>query len=158
MRQSKFTVRLLRKLIFVGIVAIGGLYMLSFFSPRPNDLGVVNGQLAECPDSPNCVSSQTASEIHRMDPIPFSGSVAEGIEKVKAAVNKLYPRARLIAEDENYLHFEFVSLIFRFVDDVEFLVNDNKGTIEFRSASRVGHSDLGVNRRRMTKLIEEISK
>ena len=64
------------------------------------------------------------------------------------------PRAKLIEEDDSYLHFEFTSLLLRFVDDVEFLFDEESKTIHFRSASRVGYGDFGVNRRRM----EEIRK
>lgn len=64
------------------------------------------------------------------------------------------PRTKLVEEDETYLHYEFTSLLLRFVDDVEFLFADETKTIHFRSASRTGHSDFGVNRRRM----EEIRK
>ena len=59
------------------------------------------------------------------------------------------PRTKLIEEDETYLHYEFTSLLLRFVDDVEFLFDEETKTIQFRSASRTGYGDLGVNRRRM---------
>jgi len=61
------------------------------------------------------------------------------------------PRAEIATDKENFLHVEFTSKIFRFVDDVEFYFNE-PGVIHFRSASRIGHSDMGVNRHR----IEEI--
>jgi uncharacterized protein (DUF1499 family) len=61
-------------------------------------------------------------------------------------------RTRLIREDAAYLHFEFTSLLLRFVDDVEFLFDDDTKTVHFRSASRIGYSDLGVNRRRMEEI------
>jgi uncharacterized protein (DUF1499 family) len=48
-----------------------------------------------------------------------------------------------------YMHFTFTSALFGFVDDVEFLFDEGKKTIHFRSASRVGHSDIGANRKRM---------
>jgi uncharacterized protein (DUF1499 family) len=59
------------------------------------------------------------------------------------------PRTKLVEEDDTYLHYEFTSLLLRFVDDVEFLFDDETKTIHFRSASRTGYGDLGVNRRRM---------
>lgn len=62
------------------------------------------------------------------------------------------PRAKLVEEDETYLHYEFTSLLLRFVDDVEFVFDDETKTIHFRSASRTGYSDLGVNRRRMEEI------
>jgi uncharacterized protein (DUF1499 family) len=55
----------------------------------------------------------------------------------------------LPAEDDTYLHYEFTSLLLRFVDDVEFLFDDETRTIHFRSASRTGYGDFGVNRSRM---------
>jgi uncharacterized protein (DUF1499 family) len=62
------------------------------------------------------------------------------------------PRTKLVDEDESYLHYEFTSLLLRFVDDVEFLLDETTKTIHFRSASRTGYSDLGVNRKRMEQV------
>jgi len=62
------------------------------------------------------------------------------------------PRTKLVEEDESYLHYEFSSLLLRFVDDVEFLFDDETKTIHFRSASRTGYGDLGVNRQRMEQV------
>jgi len=155
-RPPRWGRRLINRLIFVTLVAIGGMYMLSFSAARPENLGAIDGKLADCPSSPNCVSTQTTSSEHRMEPLLFEGSVAEATEKIKNVVKKTFPRARLVDQREGYLHFEFVSFLFRFVDDVEFVLNDSTKEIHFRSASRVGHSDLGVNRRRMSKLTQEL--
>lgn len=65
-----------------------------------------------------------------------------------------FNRVRIVEIEEDYIHAEFVSFIFRFVDDVEFYFDNAKKLIQVRSASRTGYSDLGVNRRR----IEEIRK
>ena len=62
------------------------------------------------------------------------------------------PRTKLVEEDESYLHYEFTSLMLRFVDDVEFVFDDESKTIHFRSASRTGYGDLGVNRSRMEQV------
>jgi uncharacterized protein (DUF1499 family) len=59
------------------------------------------------------------------------------------------PRTRIISVDERYLHVEMTSAFFRFVDDVEFLLDPEAGVIHVRSASRLGYSDLGVNRKRI---------
>jgi uncharacterized protein (DUF1499 family) len=61
----------------------------------------------------------------------------------------LMARAELVQEGPAYLHYEFTSLLMRFVDDVEFLFDDETKTVHFRSASRTGYGDFGVNRRRM---------
>lgn len=132
--------------------------MLSLSSSKPYDLGVINGRLAACPDSPNCVSSQETSPQHQMPPVEYGDSLAEAKDRIKTVIARDFPRARLVMEQEDYLHYEFTSLVFRFVDDVEFFLNDSVKEIHFRSASRVGHSDLGVNRRRMSQLIEELKQ
>ena len=127
--------------------------MMSLFSRKPSHLGVVDGRLAPCPASPNCVSTQTTDAEHRMEPIPFTGTSEETIQRIKELVAQM-PRTKIVTVEDNYLHAEFRSAIFRFVDDVEFLVDPEAQLIHFRSASRVGHSDLGVNRRRMEKIRE----
>ena len=110
-------------------------------------------RLGPCPSSPNCVSTQAQDQEHSIAPFRYQKSKTEATQTLKTAVLSL-PRTKLVEEDENYLHYEFTSLLLRFVDDVEFLFDDGTKTIHFRSASRVGHSDFGVNRRRM----EEIRK
>jgi len=117
----------------------------------PSGLGVKQGRLAPCPKSPNCVSSQAGDESHRMDPIPYQASLNEAREQVRGIVLSM-PRTKIVSETQDYLQAEFRSLIWRFVDDVEFLFDDDAKRIHFRSASRVGHSDLGVNRKRMETL------
>lgn len=104
--------------------------------------------LLPCPSSPNCVSTQATDERHAIAPFRYRKSLAEAKEAVKEVIRSL-PRAKLVEEDDSYLHYEVTSLLFRFVDDVEFLFDDDTKTVHFRSASRTGYGDLGVNRRRM---------
>jgi uncharacterized protein (DUF1499 family) len=133
------------------LVPIVGLALLSAFARRPSNLGVIDGHLAACPDSPNCVSTRASDPEHHMEALSFHGSACEAMEKLKSIV-ALFPRAKLIDERENYVHFEFTSALFRYVDDVEFLIDESAGKIHFRSASRVGRGDLGANRRRMEQI------
>jgi uncharacterized protein (DUF1499 family) len=90
-------------------------------------------------------------EGHAIAPFRYRKSRAEAKEGLKEVIRSL-PRAKLVDEDESYLHYEFTSLLLRFVDDVEFVFDDEAKTIHFRSASRTGYGDLGVNRRRMEEL------
>lgn len=108
-------------------------------------------QLAPCPSSPNCVSTQAQDETHAIPPLRYRKSRAAAKEALRTAVLSL-ARTRLVEEDETYMHFEFTSLLLRFVDDVEFLFDEEAQTVHFRSASRVGYSDFGVNRRRMEEI------
>ena len=108
-------------------------------------------QLSPCPSSPNCVSTQAQDEGHTIAPFRFRKSRAEAKEALKEVIRSL-PRTKLVEEDESYLHYEFTSMLLRFVDDVEFLFDDDTNTIHFRSASRTGYGDLGVNRTRMEQM------
>ena len=107
--------------------------------------------LAPCPASPNCVSTQAQDEGHSIAPFHYRKSRAEAKEALKEVIRSL-PRTKLVQEDESFLHYEFTSLLLRFVDDVEFLFDDEAKAIHFRSASRTGYGDLGVNRARMEQV------
>ncbi len=151
--MSKRSKRILVSLAIVIVLIVGALAMMSIFSRKPTNLGVTNGRLAVCPASPNCVSTQAADADHRMEPIPFVGSPNEAMQRIEGVIDEM-PRTRIVTREGNYLHAEFRSALFRFVDDVEFLIDPESQLVHFRSASRVGHSDLGVNRRRMEKIRE----
>ncbi len=130
------------------LTPIIGFYILSWTGVRPTNLGVRVGKLTPCPTRPNCVCTQAEDTRHRIDPMPFRSSSADAMIKLKQAIASL-PRTRLIKETADYLHVECTSLIFRFVDDLEFWIDDANHVIHARSASRVGYSDRGVNRRRL---------
>ncbi len=143
------------------VVPVAGLAMLSAGSRQPEELGVADGKLRACPDSPNCVSSQATNASQRVEPFawPPAGERREpGPIPASTAIQYLadvvaeVPRGKVIRQTDNYLHAEFTSLIFRFVDDVEFFADDGAGVVQVRSASRVGRSDLGANRRRVETL------
>jgi uncharacterized protein (DUF1499 family) len=115
---------------------------------RPAGLGAQDGKLLPCPSTPNCVSSQATDEAHRIAPLACSGAAADAMARLRAVV-KAMPRTAVVTDTGTYLHVEYTSLIFRFVDDVEFLADAAAGVIHVRSASRLGTSDLGVNRKRV---------
>ncbi len=110
-----------------------------------------SNRLPPCPSSPNCVSTQAQDEGHAIAPISYRKPRAEAKEVLKETIRSI-PRMQLVEEDETYLHYEATSLLLRFVDDVEFLFDDQAKIIHFRSASRTGYGDLGVNRKRMEQV------
>lgn len=116
-------------------------------------IGIVDGKLHPCPKSPNCVSTQAIDEKQKIEPIKYSGSLEDAKGKILSIINSL-KRSKIITNEENYIHIEFRTATFRFVDDVEFLFDDKEKIIHFRSRARMGYSDMGVNRKRM----EEITK
>jgi uncharacterized protein (DUF1499 family) len=124
-----------------------------FAGSPPTNLGVNNGKLAACLTTPNCVSSQApASDTqHAIAPLAMSGDAPTTMATLKRVIQAMH-RTNIIKETNNYLYVEFASKLMKFVDDVEFYLDNDTKMIQVRSASRLGESDLGVNRQR----IEEI--
>lgn len=114
-------------------------------------LGVSDGRLAPCPDHPNCVCTQAARADQRIEPIALREPAGEALRRLEAVVRSM-PRSRVVTAEEGYLHAEFRTLLLGFVDDLEVLVDEEDGVMHVRSASRVGRSDFGVNRRRVEEL------
>ncbi|MFP4299240.1 MAG: DUF1499 domain-containing protein [Spirulinaceae cyanobacterium] len=122
-----------------------------FAGKRPNNLGVKEGKLAPCPGTPNCVNSQSSDAQSQIEPLPAVPmtqlrSVIEGME-----------RSKIIEQNDNYLYAEFTSKLMGFVDDVEFFLDSNANVIHVRSASRLGKSDLGVNRKRVEEIRSKLT-
>ncbi|MBI3790918.1 MAG: DUF1499 domain-containing protein [Gemmatimonadetes bacterium] len=109
--------------------------------------------LAPCPGTPNCVSTEapTSDTQHAMPPVPFPDAPAAAQARAKAAL-LAEPRTAITLEAPGYLRAEATSLLFRFVDDVEIVVDSTARVIRFRSASRIGKGDMGVNRKRMERV------
>jgi uncharacterized protein (DUF1499 family) len=130
--------------------ASGGTTLFSFAGQRPTYLGVKDGKLAACPTTPNCVNSQAerSDQEHFIAPFPLTTQPEEAIAKLKSIIADL-SRTKIITETSDYLYVEFKSALMGFVDDVEFYLDKDAGLIHIRSASRLGQSDLGVNRKRI---------
>jgi uncharacterized protein (DUF1499 family) len=148
--SGSLTRRVIVRVLLGFLLAWGTIIALNMFTSPPSELGVTNMQLFPCPNSPNCVSTQAEDEEHRMPPLPFAGTAESAMDAVKQTLQSM-PRMRIVEEQANYLHVESTSLLLRFVDDVEFLFDEKSQLIHFRSASRIGYSDLGANRKRMEK-------
>ncbi len=119
---------------------------------RPENLGVVDGRLTECPGSPNCVSSQAVDEGHRLTPLVFSDDPAPAFARLKQTL-VLRKDTTITDERPGYLRVEFRTAFF--VDDGEFLLDGQQRRIQVRSASRLGYSDLGKNRRRLEEIRQQ---
>ena len=115
--------------------------------------GVVDGHLTPCPESPNCVSSDAMDELHRVEPYRLKAAPDQAWRALRNIV-EAQERVTVMSADDTYLHVEFRSAIFRFVDDVEFHLRGQDGIIAVRSAARVGHGDMGVNRQRVETIRE----
>ena len=122
--------------------------MFKFTGKRPQNLGVNKGRLAPPSRKPNNVSSQAdpADKAHYIAPLSFVGDAKAAMKRLHDLVDDM-PRVAIVDSRPDYLYAEFSTPLMGFVDDVEFHC-DGK-VIHARSASRLGYSDLGVNRTRI---------
>ncbi|TVR56689.1 MAG: DUF1499 domain-containing protein [Candidatus Competibacteraceae bacterium] len=119
----------------------------------PAPLGVTEGRLAPCPGAPNCVSSQAVDANRRVEPLRYEGDAALARARLLEILHGL-ARVQIQRADDDYLHAEFRSAVFGFVDDVEFYFNP-PGVIQVRSAARTGYYDFGVNRKRVERIRQQ---
>ena len=133
------------------VILLGVLVLGNWFAGKPGGLGAENGRLAACPDSPNCVSSQEDRAPYRIEPFRFEGDGQAALARL-AELLEGWPRTRIVRQTDNYLHAEVTTPVLRFVDDLEFLLAEDEKVVHVRSASRIGHTDMGTNRKRIEEL------
>jgi uncharacterized protein (DUF1499 family) len=134
-----------------------GLLSMACQGTRPEGLGIHDGLLQECPDKPNCVCSQSSKADHKIDPLPIQGSPQDSMQRLVQVVRAM-KGSKIIEQKDDYLYVEFTSSLLRFVDDVEFYFPAVKNEIQVRSASRLGYSDFGVNRKRVKAIRQALEK
>jgi uncharacterized protein (DUF1499 family) len=120
----------------------------------PDNLGSKKEKLAPCPNAPHCVSTQSRDLRHAMPPLPFNGTKDQSKNRIIEIIKRTR-RSKIMDISDSYIHAEFRTRFLRFVDDVEFLFDDASRTVHFRSASRVGYYDFGLNRRRMNEISKQ---
>lgn len=146
--------------ILIIILSVLALLVLFFFitklvQSRPKPLGVRDGRLLSCPASPNCVCTIDTDDQHGIAPMHYHGDKATAYAKVFRFVSS-QENIKIYAEnpEQGYFRVEVITPLMRFVDDVEFLLQD--GVVHFRSASRFGYGDMELNRQRMEAWREEL--
>jgi uncharacterized protein (DUF1499 family) len=139
------------------IVAWLGIVIMNMLTPAPGNLGATDGRLSSCPDSPNCVCSTDTSETHQIAPLTFTDSADQARERL-LNILEAFPGCQIVQSEESYLRAEFRTHWLRFVDDVEFLIDPRQNVIQVRSASRIGYSDLGTNRRRVETIRQQFER
>ena len=106
----------------------------------------LEGSLSECAVDTNCVLVEW--EVNE---------VKQSYENLLGIASQL-PRTKVLEQTNNYWHAVVRSLVFRFPDDLEILQIPNQKVIQVRSASRIGVSDLGVNKKRVDSLFSRLTK
>jgi uncharacterized protein (DUF1499 family) len=123
----------------------------------PINIGINDGKLTPCLTTPNCVSSGARNDPqHYIDPIKYESSSAEAYAKIEQILES-QKRTKIITKTDNYIYAQSTSRLMGFIDDVEFYFNPETQLIDVRSASRLGESDLGVNRKRIEQIRADIS-
>lgn len=142
------------------LVVLVSLTLLTGCAGTMPDLGINNGKLVPCPKTPNCVNSQAVGEKQYIQPIRYEGTQQEARARLLQILDSS-KRAKIVTAHENYIRTEFTSTLFRFVDDVEFYFPEEQTgetVIHIRSASRIGSSDLGANRKRIERIRSKFYK
>ncbi len=145
-------------LILLALAVIGAGQAGLFSGHAPEVLGVNNGRLAAPSPTPNSVTSQVdlypghpQTSYARIAPLKYEGDGRAALSRLSILIKQM-DRTRVVIERPDYLYVQFQTPWLRFIDDAEFWLDANNGVIQLRSASRIGESDLGLNRQR----IEEI--
>ncbi len=142
-------------LLFIVLVLLAGMILTVVFGQKdPTDLGVKNGRLKPCPETPNCVSSQSGEGDRRVKPLAVPKDLHDPMGRLKRIFESL-ERTKVLGEEADYLWVRFTSKTFRFKDDLECYYDPDGGVVHLRSASRLGRYDFGVNLKRV-ELIREL--
>ncbi len=131
--------------------------LLAYAGSLPANSGAEHGRLPTCPSSPNCVCSDSGGGQDAIAPLALAVPPAQAWPAIQKAVAEI-PRCQIVEMKDDYLHAECRSALFRFVDDLEIQLRPGDGIAAVRSASRVGYSDLGVNRKRVESLRAELAE
>lgn len=142
--------------LILALAVVARFVALGIASGKPPTLGLQDGHLKPCPRKPNCVSSLARGKTHSIAPLSVAGPGTAAIELARNAIESM-TGGRVVAVDDGYLRAAFRSRLFRFVDDLELLWDDQAEQFDIRAASRVGTSDLGVNRKRVEELRRRLS-
>ncbi|MCK4866158.1 MAG: DUF1499 domain-containing protein [Gammaproteobacteria bacterium] len=142
-------------LIFFSLVIY--FFILGQQSKSKQTPGLIDGHLSKCPDTPNCFNTEIKDHArHYISPIKTSGNTSDSLSKLKNIVRNM--GGIIQVENENYFSAIFSSSVFGFVDDLEIRIDTKNNVIHIRSASRVGRSDMGINKKRIMLIKQSYKK
>lgn len=142
--------------LFIPLALILILWFLALISKEGRAIGLVEGKLAHCTGKPNCICTEYSGDAeHYVSPlkIPSKRMTAEEVS------NMVIEQLKEMGGDVQIISHSYISAIFEtpllgFVDDFEVRIDIQLGKVFFRSASRVGYSDLGTNRKRVKRVTQ----
>ena len=133
-------------IVILALALTARFYVMGKQSKDIANAGLVDGQLQSCPNRPSCVCSTDSGKQHGIDALNIPAGTEDAIAALATVINNM-PNTEILKQENNYMHATFTSKLFKFVDDVEFLLDGD--VVQVRSVSRVGYSDLGANRKRV---------
>ncbi|MFV1983506.1 MAG: DUF1499 domain-containing protein [Thiohalomonadales bacterium] len=155
---------MLNYIIIILIFVIVTVFIIQFIGllkgERPEILGIHNNQLRACPEKSNCVSSYSSYSSNlkfNIEPLPYFSTAENSITKIQKTLLGI-KGITIITQDKDYIYAECKSFFLGFVDDLEVYCDESKQRCFVRSASRLGYSDFGVNRKRIEKIRKLIQK
>ena len=120
------------------------LFLLLYVLVLPSTAMASHVELKPCIQVSHCVREELNVE-----------SIDSPYEKVKSIIENS-PRTKIVESDGDYLHAEVTSRIMKYVDDLEISYLPENNNLVFRSESRVGDGDFGVNRKRVDLIINKL--
>jgi uncharacterized protein (DUF1499 family) len=152
MVMVKWAIIIIALLVIAGLLA-GQLGLLK--GTPPTDLGVHEGRLKPPSQTPNSVTSQASlypdhpqRSYADIAPLPANGEPKATLDRIASIVEAM-DGAKIVKKEPGYLYAQFTTRLMKYVDDAEFWFDPVAGVVHVRSASRLGSSDLGVNRKRI---------
>lgn len=147
--------KIITLIIVVIVLGLFGRWAISFFSASRVATGLSsdeagNATLASCNGSMNCVSSTATTKNNKVEPFKVSTPVTDTIDVYAELITAMTGTA-IVDRRSNYLHATFKTRLMGYTDDLELLLDENNA-LQVRSASRLGKSDLGANRKRVEHL------
>ena len=153
-------------LIIIALVIITGLIVgqlgLLKGSP-PTDLGIHDGRLKPPSSTPNSVSSQASlypdhpqRAYAEIAPLPLKGDARATLDRIASIIESM-EGGKIVKREPGYIYAQFTTRLMKYVDDVEFWYDPSAKVIQVRSASRLGSSDLGVNRKRIEAIRQKFN-
>lgn len=107
---------------------------------------LVDGKLPPCSSKPNCVNSTAnPNSDHYIAALKPNALTLDDLQKAVKTTG-----GHIVSAEKNLLTAVYKSAVIGFTDDLLLHMTDDR--IEVRSSSRVGYSDMNVNRKRIEQL------
>lgn len=148
--------KLIIVLVSIALLLLVTRLAIDYFSAQRVATGLAGADttspgLHACDGLLNCTSSTATNKKNQIAALEYTVAADQAIasfSKVIAAQSG----ASIVTQQPNYLHATFKTKLLGYTDDLELLLDEASGTLHIRSASRIGRSDLGANRKRIEAL------